>query len=75
MRITRLTPMQARAVSGQLARITLFVRQVLDAFAALARSVAEAIQPLARLGEQLRAEGSYRPEWGNHLELAPRRHR
>ncbi|MFC8432219.1 hypothetical protein [Streptomyces sp. NPDC057253] len=69
MRIVRLTPQQARAASEHLARITLFVRQTLDAFAALARSATEA---LARLGEQLRT-GSYRPQWANHFAYQPGR--
>lgn len=53
MRIVRLTSEQARAVSEQLVHVALFVRQVLDAFAALAVRAAEALQPLACLRERL----------------------
>lgn len=73
MRILRLTPEQARAVSEQLTHVALFVRQIIDAFAAFARSAAEALQPLIRLSEQLRAMSSYRPDWANHFAYQPGR--
>lgn len=53
MRIVRLTPAQARAVSEQLARVAVFVRQVLDAFTTLAQRAAEGLQAMTRLAEQL----------------------
>lgn len=53
MRITRLTPEQARAVNHQLAHAALVFRQIADAFTALARSAAEALQSLNRLDFQL----------------------
>ncbi|WP_405579106.1 hypothetical protein [Streptomyces sp. NBC_01092] len=49
MRIVRLTPEQARAVSEQLTRVAVFVLQVINAFAALARTAGEALARLCEL--------------------------
>lgn len=55
MRIVRLTPEQARAVHEQLARIAMFARQVIDAFAEMAVRAGRALRPFADLSERFTA--------------------
>ncbi|CAL9610178.1 hypothetical protein SUDANB1_05609 [Streptomyces sp. enrichment culture] len=77
MRITRLTPEQARAIGEVFARVTDWFRTLYDQLRAFAARLAETLRPLVRLAEQIRqhpaARRRDRPAWASPYGPAPRR--
>ncbi|MEV8432021.1 hypothetical protein ACWHLZ_27955 [Streptomyces chartreusis] len=65
----QLTDEQRAQMREAMANVTEGLRHLAEAVGPAALRAGEEI---ARLGEQLRASSSYRPEWANHFAFNPR---
>ncbi|MFF6801072.1 hypothetical protein [Streptomyces sp. NPDC012616] len=77
MRLTLLTPDQARAVGALFERLTAWWRRIREQLAALAQRIGEAARSLARHAVQVRAAARRpdRPAWASPYGPAPKGHR